>query len=85
MSERLRDYFYRFRKLLKRGGNWLMWVYVVVLIFGVSAIMGFLGVFLIHRGTSTSSKRVANMYILGGLALLAVGMAISGWLTYLKV
>ena len=120
MSERLRDYFYRFRKLLKRGGNWLMWVYVVVLIFvaagsvsaliegsrwgpdvliitsrsaetglealifGISVITGFLGVFLIHRGTSTSSKRVANMYILGGLALLAVGMAISGWLTYLK-
>jgi len=121
MSERLRDYFYRLKKLLKVERSWLMWVYLAVLvfvaagsvsaliegsrwgpdvliitskiaetglealIFGVSIIMGFSGIFLIHRGTSTSSKRVANMYILGGLALLVVGMAISGWLTYLKV
>lgn len=54
------------------------------LIFGVSSALGIAGAFLIYRGVGVSSKRVSNMYILGGLALLAVGMAISGWLTYLK-
>ena len=117
---RVREYMYKMKKALRIESNWLLWIYMALLIFvsagsvsailegsraapgtliignrsaetgiealifGLSMVLGMIGGFLLYKGTGVSSRRVANIYIIGGLSLMAIGMAIMGWLAYLK-